>query len=174
MKSSFPISKRVGKECMEGESIAGDAFFQAGRSGETAAAICNLQKSERFCRSVNGRANWKTSVRRLPVTGARSARLRSLPFCRPTADFPRPDFRLTSPRSFLFLLISPHETNHSRLAIFLLDKEFEFARFFKVQSDLAFDKYNEEEERKRRRKDRSFQPYHRNSTLVNSVNLCLM
>lgn len=73
-----------------------------GRTCETAAAICNLQKSERFCRSVNGRANWKTSVRRLPVTGARSARLRSLPFCRPTTDFSLPAFRLTSPRPFLF------------------------------------------------------------------------
>lgn len=83
---------------IEGKSIAGDAFFQR-RTCETAAAICNLQKSERrFCRSVNGRANWKTSVRRLPVTGARSARLRSLPFCRPTADFSLRAFRLTSPR----------------------------------------------------------------------------
>lgn len=171
MKSSFPISKRVGKECMEGESIAGDAFFQAGRSGETAAAICNLQKSERFCRSVNGRANWKTSVRRLPVTGARSARLRSLPFCRPTADFPRPDFRLTSPRSFLFLLISPHETNHSRLAIFLLDKEFEFARFFKV-IPLSINTTRRRSERGGGRTAR----FNRiiEIPLVNSVNLCLM
>lgn len=80
-----------------------------GRTCETAAAICNLQKSERFCRSVNGRANWKTSVRRLPVTGARSARLRSLPFCRPTTDFSLPAFRLTSPRPFLFNFVLRNE-----------------------------------------------------------------
>lgn len=138
---------------------------KAGRSGETAAAICNLQKSGRFCRSVNGRANWKTSVRRLPVTGARSARLRSLPFCRPTADFPLPDFRLTSPRSLPFFFIN-FETNHIARDLPSCcwirnsnSRDFSFVESISINTT-------------RRRSERGggrgrtarFQPYHRNST----------